>query len=57
MLEKLDKCNICPHQCKVNRNQGKIGRCKATEKIKIALTNKDTRTPGPFATSHRFISA
>ena len=37
MLEKLDKCNICPHQCKVNRNQGKIGRCKATEKIKIAL--------------------
>ena len=37
MLEKLDKCNICPHQCKVNRNQGKIGHCKATEKIKIAL--------------------
>lgn len=34
MLEKLDKCNICPHQCKVNRNQGKIGRCKATEKLK-----------------------
>ena len=32
MLEKLDQCNICPHQCKVNRNQGRIGRCKATEK-------------------------
>lgn len=40
MLEKLDQCNICPHQCKVNRNQGRIGRCKATEKIKIALYSK-----------------
>ena len=37
MLEKLDKCNICPHQCKVNRNQGKVGRCNATDHLPIAL--------------------
>lgn len=37
MLEELEKCKICPHQCSINRNQGKIGRCKATNKIKIAL--------------------
>lgn len=36
MLEKLEKCNICPHECMINRNK-EIGRCKATDKVKIAL--------------------
>ncbi len=30
-------CNICPHKCKIDRNKGQTGRCKATNKIKIAL--------------------
>lgn len=33
----LEKCEICPHKCGVNRIKGEIGRCKATDKIKIAL--------------------
>ena len=37
MLEKLEKCNICPHECNINRNKGKIGRCKSTDKVKVAL--------------------
>ncbi len=37
MLEKLKKCEICPFRCGVNRLDGKIGRCKCTDKIKIAL--------------------
>ena len=37
MLEKLERCEICPHKCNINRNKGKIGRCKATDKVKIAL--------------------
>ena len=37
MLERLEQCNICPHECNINRNKGKIGRCKATDKVKIAL--------------------
>ena len=37
MLEKLDRCDICPHNCNINRNKGEIGRCKSTNKIKIAL--------------------
>jgi len=37
VLEDLEKCNICPHKCNVNRNNKKIGRCKATDKVKIAL--------------------
>lgn len=37
MIKKLDKCTICPHKCGINRNEGQIGRCKASEKIKIAL--------------------
>ena len=36
-LKELEKCEICPHKCKVNRIKGKIGRCKAIDKIKIAL--------------------
>ena len=32
----LEKCTICPHRCGINRNKV-IGRCKATNKIKIAL--------------------
>ena len=30
-------CNICPHECDCNRDEGKIGRCKATNKVRIAL--------------------
>ncbi len=37
MLDELEKCKICPHNCQINRNAGKIGRCKANEKVKIAL--------------------
>lgn len=33
----LKQCNLCPHNCGVNRKNGKIGRCKATDKVKIAL--------------------
>ena len=39
MLEELKECKLCPHNCKVNRLDGKIGRCKATDKIKIALVS------------------
>ena len=38
MIE-LEKCEICPHRCKVNRENGKIGRCKCNDKIKIALAS------------------
>ena len=37
MIKELDRCNICPHNCNISRNAGKIGRCRATDKIKIAL--------------------
>ena len=37
MLEQLKQCKICPHKCGINRVEGKIGRCKSSDKIKIAL--------------------
>ena len=37
MLKQLDACTICPHRCNINRNSGQVGRCKATNKVKIAL--------------------
>lgn len=39
MIEKLNKCTICPHECKINRNANKLGRCKSNDKIKIALVS------------------
>lgn len=39
MLEELIECKVCPHKCKVNRLEGKIGRCKCNDKIKIALVS------------------
>ena len=32
----LERCTICPHKCGINRTK-KEGRCKSTDKIKIAL--------------------
>lgn len=37
MLEHLEKCTLCPHECKINRNNGQIGRCKSKNTVKIAL--------------------
>ena len=33
----LAKCEICPHKCGVNRTKNEVGRCKSTDKVKIAL--------------------
>lgn len=37
VLNKLEKCELCPHKCKVNRLENKIGFCKSSDKVKIAL--------------------
>lgn len=37
MLEELEKCTICPHNCGINRQKNQIGRCKSKETVKIAL--------------------
>lgn len=34
----INKCDICPHNCKVNREK-QIGKCKATDKPKLALSS------------------
>ena len=39
MLEKLKKCELCPFKCKVNRLEGNIGKCRATDKLKISLVS------------------
>ncbi len=38
-MKELEKCEICPHNCKVNREEGRLGRCKCNDKIKIALVS------------------
>lgn len=38
-MQELKNCNICPHRCGVNRLEGKKGRCRADDKVKIALVS------------------
>ena len=35
MEELFNKCEICPRKCKVNRNSGELGYCRASNKMKI----------------------
>lgn len=35
MRDLLEKCEICPRRCKVNRNNGEVGYCRASNKMKI----------------------
>lgn len=35
----LDECTLCAHRCKVNRLNGEVGRCKSTDRVKIALSS------------------
>ena len=39
MLEELEKCKICPRECKINRIEGKFGSCKAGDKLEISLVS------------------
>ena len=34
----LEKCEICPHRCKINRYKN-VGRCKSSDKVKIGLAS------------------
>lgn len=35
----LEKCQVCPRDCKVNRLIGNKGYCKCDDKIKLALVS------------------
>lgn len=37
MLDILEKCVVCPHNCGIDRMHGKVGRCKSKDTVKIAL--------------------
>ena len=39
MLAELLSCEVCPHNCKVNRLEERLGRCKCGSKVKIALAS------------------
>ena len=38
-MKELEKCEICPHRCGINRLKGYKGRCRCDDKIKIALAS------------------
>ena len=38
-MKELNSCTICPHNCKINRNNAQIGRCRSGDKVKIALAS------------------
>ena len=58
MLENLKRCELCPHNCKVNRLNGEIGRCKCIiiQDRKCCIKDEQYKgdgTSGPFAPSGR----
>lgn len=38
-MNRLKECEICPHKCKINRLEGKLGRCRSNSTVKIALSS------------------
>lgn len=39
MIELLEKCEICPHKCKIDRTKNQVGRCKSKDTVKLALAS------------------
>ena len=39
MIEEFKSCTLCPHMCKVNREKENLGRCRATNKLMVALAS------------------
>ena len=39
MIELLQKCEICPHKCKIDRTKNQVGRCKSKGTVKVALAS------------------
>lgn len=49
----LEKCTICPHKCGIDRTKN-IGRCKSTDKIKIALYSTHSFEEPCISVKNRF---
>lgn len=39
MIELLQKCEICPHKCKIDRTKNQVGICKSKDNVKLALAS------------------
>ena len=41
-VEKLysiyESCHLCPRDCRVNRNEGQVGKCQGTSRVRISRT-------------------
>ena len=35
----IQKCEVCPHKCGIDRTKGQVGRCKSKDTVKIAKTS------------------
>jgi len=39
ILARLEKCDICPQNCQVNRYEGELGKCKSSANLRVASCN------------------
>ena len=39
MIKLLQKCEICPHKCKIDRTKNQVGRCKSKDTVKVAIAS------------------
>ena len=38
-LNLINKCEVCPHRCKIDRTKNQIGRCKSKDTVKVAIAS------------------
>jgi len=60
-IRRLEKCNLCPRQCKVNRLKGEMGFCKTGRNAKVASYNahfgEESPLVGRYGSGTIFISS
>jgi putative pyruvate formate lyase activating enzyme len=52
LWRKLESCDICPHECKINRLKGQTGKCKTSEKAKVSSFGPHFGEESPLVGRH-----
>ncbi len=52
ILQAYDRCVLCPNKCEVNRNDGVVGRCGETAKVRLAWSGLHRGEEPPVTGEH-----
>ncbi len=52
LLDRLVSCDLCPHECKVDRTAGRTGHCGITDRLIVASCNLHHGEEPPISGAH-----